>query len=166
MKIGTHTIARARGRIMQAETDLKRKLTDGERRDLLKDTTTWSNDEINHIVKLLTTKQARFWVYFTSPVRIKLNKGQTLCHYHGGPTDEGWYSESNIWSFDGTQVSNEWIQDGRDCDGRIEHMSTCVCPLNKLAAGYAAPDEPGIQYPRWKDVCHSQRDHSAEAMGY
>ncbi len=166
MKISTHMITRARRRITQAEADLKRTLSDGERRDLLKDTTTLENDVIHHIVALLTPKQARFWVYFTGPVRIKLNNGQTLWHRYGRLTDEGWYSESNIWSFDGARVLNECIQDGRDCDGRIEHVSTCICPLDKLAAGYATPDEPGIQYPRWKDVCRSQRDHSAEAMGY
>jgi len=37
----------------------------------------------------MTKLQARFWVdHKGSPVRIKLNKGQSLGHSYGGATDE------------------------------------------------------------------------------
>ena len=108
----------------------------------------------------------RFWHF--SPVGddvlIKIRKGQTLRHYYGTTTDEGWHSESNIWHFDGNILVSEWMTDGRDCDGRLQQIGESSCPVENLRAGYVADN--GIVYPKWEQGESSQRDYSAEAMGY
>lgn len=111
-------------------------------------------------------KQARFWTYHKSGVvRIKLNPGQTLYHSHGGPTDEGYSRTSEAYTFDGRMVATEWQVDARDCDGRMTHTGSSYCAVDKLAAGYVDA-EAGVAFPAWESGEGSQRDYSAEAMGY
>lgn len=109
---------------------------------------------------------ARFWVYITCPVRITLRKGQTLTHSHGGRTDEGYSWETNSWHFDGATVYAATATDARDCDGRITHDATATCPVDELDHGFVEQDLPFIAYPNWTPHKASQRDFSAEAMGY
>lgn len=108
----------------------------------------------------------RFWHF--SPcgedVLIKIRKGQTLRHYHVCRTDEGWHSETNAWHFDGNILVSKYMTDGRDCDGRLQQFGESSCRVENLRAGYAADN--GIVYPKWEQGELSQRDYSAEAMGY
>jgi hypothetical protein len=111
------------------------------------------------------TKQIRFWHFAGEDVLIKINAGQTLRHFSNGATDEGWWSETNEWSFDGETLRNEWMSDSRDCDGRLTRHGVSVCPIADLRAGYCN-EATGIKYPKWKNKERGQRDYSAEAMGY
>ena len=109
-------------------------------------------------------KTARFWVYHNGAVRIKLAAGQSITHYSGGPTDEGWHREVNTYSYDGRDIVHEWISDGVDCDGRLTQGGESYCHVHGLSSGYR--DEDGITYPDWQLSAERQRDYSAEAMNY
>jgi hypothetical protein len=112
------------------------------------------------------TETVRFWDYVISePILIKIKRGQTLRHSRGGPTDEGWHRSSHVWHFDGEKVTCESVSDGADCDGRLTRYSMSECPISKLRAGYVDTVEC-IAFPAWEPVDESQRDYSAEAMGY
>lgn len=112
------------------------------------------------------TKQIRFWHFSHrgESIKIKLRQGQSVRHHFGEPTDEGYRSESQQWTFDGDRVIVEWHADGRDCDGRLESFGESFFFASEVDAGYQ--DESGIKFPRWQELAHGQRDHSAEAMGY
>jgi len=115
---------------------------------------------------------ARFW-HFQGPepddvTKLTLSPGQTLTWYTGrNPCDEGWSSEMCQWTFDGVTITRSWCFDGTDCDGRLTRTGSDECRLSELAAtpDSADPDKP-YQYPNWKDREQSQRDYSAESMGY
>lgn len=107
---------------------------------------------------------ARFWHWHHGAVLIKLQIGQSVCHSHGGRTDEGWHRETNMFSFDGETVTNEWSSDGVDCDGRLSRAGVSFCQVDCLRSGYQ--DETGLRFPEWQQGKSSQRDYSAEAMGY
>lgn len=109
---------------------------------------------------------ARFWYYHKSGmVRIKLRAGQSLHHSHGGRTEEGWSRESNRFEFDGRTVTNEFCNDGADCDGRMTRHGVVTCAADRLAAGYL-DTENGAAFPDWQTVETGQRDYSAESAGY
>jgi hypothetical protein len=113
------------------------------------------------------SKQIRFWTY--SPhgeaIKIKLREGQKVWHHFYAPTDEGFTSETNQWTFDGERVFCEWYTNGRDCDGRLEQFGETFFFADEVKGGHHDLDE-GIKFPRWRELAHSQRDHTAEAMGY
>lgn len=112
-------------------------------------------------------QSARFWHFHSgSPVLIKIAAGQSLHHSHFGPTDEGFHSETSVWSFDGYVLTSEYYSDSRDCDGRISHHAQSTCCADELKAGYVDPDFCGIAYPAWQHTIRGQRDYSAEAAGY
>jgi hypothetical protein len=116
--------------------------------------------------EMTMTKQIRFWFYGDNgPVLIKIKAGQTLFYSRGGPTDEGWYRDENFWEFDGETLVNMWCSDGCDCDGRLTRRGISYCPAMDVRRGHRTPDD-GITYPRWVEGKSSQRDYSAEAMGY
>lgn len=156
--------------IRSCQRALNRRLTLGEARDLLCDNTRWSRSAIVAVVDCFWDRnapQARFWELINgSPVRIKIDCGQTLRHCCGGSTDEGYTYETNAWSFDGGELVSDRRVDARDCDGRIEHFQTLTCTFDRLRAGVIDSDHSGVVYPAWDARHRSQRDHSAEAMGY
>jgi hypothetical protein len=112
-------------------------------------------------------KTIRFW--YISPcgeaIKIKLRAGQTIRHHFYSLTDEGYTSEDEQWTFDGERVECEWYSDGRDCDGRLERFSESFFFAEDAQAGHVDENE-GIAFPRWQRTVSSQRDHTAEAMGY
>jgi hypothetical protein len=116
-------------------------------------------------IRQMAKQQARFWIFTVSPVRIKINKGQTLSHYRGWRHEEGWSSESHTFSFDGEVVTSEYGTDGRDCDGRLSTSGESHCAVADLQSGYFDESE-GIHYPDWQRGKQSQRDEYAEAAGY
>lgn len=115
---------------------------------------------------------ARFWTYHPvadSFVKLTLKPGQTLHHWQGWPTDEGWSSAAMTWSFDGEVVCREVIHDGQDCDGRLTTMRRQQCALADLRVmreDDTLRDHKSPWLPDWSDVSSSQRDYAAEAMGY
>lgn len=108
-------------------------------------------------------KTVRFWHYATTPVLIKMRAGQTLSHTSGGPTDEGWHRDVDVWHFDGRTVFHNWCSDGVDCDGRLMQNGKCYFDA---AEAFAGNECDGVRFPAWQQGEHSQRDFSAEAMGY
>jgi len=100
-----------------------------------------------------------------SPVRVTLRAGETLSHFEGGPTDEGYSSECSEWYYDAAEglVFCEYTSWSRDCDGPHESQSETVCPASRLALG---PEFDGLRYPDWDRIGSRQRDYFAEAAGY
>jgi hypothetical protein len=117
-------------------------------------------------------KNARFWTFWRCGwVKLTLRPGQTLSASNGGPTDEGYHGEAEVWTHEGDMVRSEWASWGRDCDGRQEAGGEHVCPLGKLRArdmveAFDVPENRGIFAPEWERADAWQRDHSAEAAGY
>ncbi len=110
---------------------------------------------------------ARFWVYINGgPVRLTLEPGQSLGWGRWSRNEEGWSSEYECWRFDGAGVYRVSEDDGVDCDGRLSHSYETMFELKDLAAGSPDGAEAGVFYPLWSRVKASQRDYSAEAMGY
>lgn len=109
-------------------------------------------------------KQARFWVYTNgSPARVKINAGEILGHTEGGLTEEGYSYSTSVYQFDGRYVFVAASDEARDCDGRISREAMYECAVGELGAGSAFD---GVVYPAWNTVRRSQRDYTAESMGY
>lgn len=102
------------------------------------------------------------WTH-TGPVTLKLVEGGSLEHVSGGPTDEGYSYSRRVWLRTRNSILMEVTTDARDCDGRATTCDQYACPLDRLGARY---DEDGHRYPDWVNINGSQRDYSAEAMGY
>lgn len=111
-------------------------------------------------------KTVRFFAFINGAVKLTLREGQSLSHVTGGPTDEGYCYSHLTWEFDGEFVTMEADCRAQDCDGRLDTHSTARCPVGKLKAGYVEDDDATVAYPAWEDHRTSQRDYSAEAMGY
>lgn len=109
-------------------------------------------------------KVVRFWIWHNDGyVRLTLRDGQSLMWKSRGPTDEGWLEQGEMWRYDDGVVLNESWTDGVDCDGRFSSGGEWMCPWTDLAT-HITPDKVGT--PLWTRVSYSQRDFSAEAMGY
>jgi hypothetical protein len=80
-----------------------------------------------------------------------------------GATDEGYSVSYTTWCYDGSFVERHEYIDARDCDGRITREYHGICRRDYLDMG---SHFEGIDYPNWQDRGRSQRDYSAEAMGY
>lgn len=113
---------------------------------------------------------ARFWIWWADGwVKLTLRRGDVLTVHRGGPTDEGWSSETETYRYDGVFVTCRSETDGRDCDGRLTREAVHRCHVLGLRArlnesGYRPPGGGGV--PLWREVSAGQRDYSAEAMGY
>lgn len=109
-------------------------------------------------------KTVRFWTYLNGgPVRLSLAEGQTLHHWQGRRTDEGWEGEGHTWTLDHGVVHLQAVSDGCDCDGRLTRWREGICPVRDLAKVGA---DNGIDYPAWQDADAGQIDATAEAAGY
>jgi hypothetical protein len=107
---------------------------------------------------------ARFWTFVNAgPVKLVLAPGQTLRHYKWWRHEEGWSSESTEWSHRQDCVEKVSATDGTDCDGRLSTYNALECRIENLHMG---ANHEGIGYPEWERMESSQRDYSAEAMGY
>lgn len=114
---------------------------------------------------------ARFWVYVNNGwVKITLEPGQVLSWARCAATEEGWESEQVEWVHQGWFVQRTWCDQGRDCDGLIEHHGEDMCPLGNLCDGEIDvefwPEMSGERKPAWSGRARWQRDHAAEAAGY
>lgn len=118
---------------------------------------------------------ARFWAYLNGgPVKITLRPGQTLHWSQGHRTDEGWSRSLETWSYEADEspalLTRHWCQQGRDCDGTLEHGGQDTCEATNLLSRPPYPeDEPlleGVRWPAWEPADQWQRDHAAEAAGY
>ena len=113
-------------------------------------------------------KNCRFWIFINdAPARLTLKPGQSLSHYQGGPTDEGWSSTATTWelSDNGELLRCEHISDGSDCDGRLTRGCEQIASANPehFTGLYYTPE---LMRPDWRDADDWQRDHTAEAANY
>jgi len=110
-------------------------------------------------------KKVRFWDIAPNGglVRITLEKGKPLHHNEAHATDEGWSATGQRWEYDGERVTCSQVTDGVDCDGRMTSYQEVSCPVGLLHAGEVID---GHRFPRWQKDGSSQRDYTAESMGY
>jgi len=60
-----------------------------------------------------------------------------------------------------------YVENGRDCDGRLTRIGVLSCPLDRLTTQTIAGDTTAPAYlPAWEPVSSRQRDEYAEAMNY
>lgn len=123
----------------------------------------------------MLTNKVRIWVHHKdSVVRITLHDGaDPITLFDFGDTDEGWYNQYDVYSLLDGVVHNTLSKRGRDCDGLMEsnrnfHWSVDGTTSPRCMGGIDGEDvyDELVQLPNWERGKCSQRDHSAEAMGY
>ena len=91
---------------------------------------------------------------------IKLWPGEKFAASKGEATEEGYSASSKFFHHQGDRIVCEMTTDGRDCDGRHEWRADYFIEIHDL------PDPADAQQPEWVQESSSQRDHTAESMGY
>lgn len=128
----------------------------------------------------MKARNARFWVFVNGgAAKLTLRPGQTLRHGTGGPTDEGWSWGETSWTHAGDEVRREWVEDGRDCDGRQTQTGTDYCPISRLRSGpfpflsdqdraspLCGPYWHEVVWPSWRGSDRSIYDEFAVLAGY
>lgn len=118
--------------------------------------------------------RVRFWLWWNQGfVKITLREEQhtedePLVLYACGKSDEGWWSETELYWLDCGTVYRELIDDGRGCDGRLTTTSRDYCQPSNLflnKPGEYTPD-PDVMLPDWKPARSEVYDEYAQAMGY
>jgi hypothetical protein len=114
----------------------------------------------------------RFWAYVNGDwVKLTLRYGDTLYHYEGGATEEGYDHTETYWTHEGDHVLREYHRDARDCDGRICYQGDCHALATELRENVPhywddeTPD-PRVRFPEWREGMSQRRDYQAEAAGY
>lgn len=90
------------------------------------------------------------------------------------PTDEGFYSCETYYQLQGLHLECHQNTRARDCDGRVDyhwHGRATGLRLRVWRNNHWQPvswrNRPHLAVGlRWREMDSSQRDHSAEAMGY
>ena len=117
--------------------------------------------------------RVRFWIWWNSGfVKITLDskhfEDNPLALYACGTSEEGWWSETELYWLDCGSVYRELINDGRDCDGRLTRAMRDYCqPMNlrrRQPCEYT-PD-PDVMLPEWKPCKAEIFDEYAQAAGY
>ena len=99
-------------------------------------------------------------------VRLQLADGQVLSWGRSFPTEEGWHSEWTRLRREHDQLKCEYRSDGRDCDGRLSTHQTLIADIRTDLAIDQDVYGNTVRRVRWHEAEASQRDFSAEAMGY
>ncbi len=121
------------------------------------------------------TRTARFWVWGPDGwVKLSLAPGQRLTHESGGPHEEGWSHTRIEWAHLGEYLTYTQETHSQDCDGRLDRYWEATA--TSLETYYDHHHHRTNEYqqsgtlvglrPVWEDEKASQRDHTAEAMGY
>lgn len=121
-------------------------------------------------------KNARFWEWINGDwVKLTLRPQQEVSWFRGDSTEEGWESTALSWTNDGEVVRCYQERRALDCDGRFDRSSEFECAICNLHSRGLADTiygdertefEKTVTLPEWREVNYSQRDYSAEAMGY
>ena len=122
-------------------------------------------------------KTFKFWTLDATAdswVKIKIRAGQTLRHENFYRHSEGWTLEARVWHYDGERLTLEAVYDGTDCDGRLtrgsEMEATALRPYQETRWNPETylyePFGPTYLVPDYQELGSSQRDYSAESMGY
>ena len=96
---------------------------------------------------------------------LYLKPGEHVDLSYGGEHDEGW-SRTEVCtglSEDGTVVRQLICSEGADCDGRVSSTSRWHCLVEDIHKIKNAGEPP---QPDWQKEYGSQRDYTAESMGY
>jgi len=116
------------------------------------------------------TRNVRFWItHNTSPVKLTLRPGQQAEVSNGSRTDEGFHAEGISYSYDAQRGVLELssVSWGQDCDGRYESSWLGSCVVGDERRNELIHDgSERLWCPRWREESQSQRDMTAEAMGY
>lgn len=112
-------------------------------------------------------------------VTIILKEGEIYEMHDWQRTEEGWHSEDISWELEDGVVTKYSHSDGVDCDGRLEQACSHSCPIKDLQGQFAWLDSEWIEgegainvysdtikVPVWENYKRSQRDYTAESMGY
>jgi len=97
------------------------------------------------------------------PVLVVLEPGESWSYENRWATDEGWkavwmkvhYAPTGVVHFE--KATSE-----RDCDGLMDWLSI----ESRIASENLGLDGLPIDGKNWEEYGRTQRDHSAEAMGY
>ena len=123
----------------------------------------------NRLTVLPLYRNARFWHWFNDGwVKLTLHPGESLSWGWFRRDSEGWTRYNVTWSYDGLVVSRRSMDEGRDCDGRLDRYGEDQCSRDRLNGRLVIDRSPGdpLFRPDWQPVEFVQRDYSAEAMGY
>ena len=118
------------------------------------------------------TPQAATFKIFDSEaekwVDLTLQPGETKELHAGGKHEEGHSYQYWTYTHEDDHIRCEYDSSDRDCDGATSDHCVTVCPLDRLKASPAEPDNqwPLPARPDWQRESSSQRDYSAEAAGY
>lgn len=114
---------------------------------------------------------AQFYVWKNTRVALialTADMGEYTLSY-GGLTEEGYDHTVETYRLDSDYVVLEAYRRACDCDGRLDEHCEVRCHISRLQLRQAF-DMDGTPYPmkfpEWERVSASQRDYSAEAMGY
>lgn len=109
----------------------------------------------------------KFWdVVNGSPVKLKMEKGQSLKHRKFERTFEGYNYTSEVWTLEDNELVYTILSKGRDCDGELSTLDSFICKLDEITNGNIDKCDNTVTYPKWEKVHSSQRDQYAKIMGY
>ena len=109
-----------------------------------------------------TTCTFNSYVGGVTATQITLQEHHPQEFTEGGATEEGYSYTYTTFELREGVVYRETHVDSRDCDGQLERWQMASCPIPYLHAR----QYEGTVLPEWTEVDNSQRDHSAERMGY
>lgn len=115
-------------------------------------------------MKFKNSTNARFWDYFSSPVKITLKPNQELKYYKHSYNGEGYDINITTYKYENNKVICTIFDDGWDCDGRLSSYNVFECSINKLKSHFNIHNN--LFMPDWQRVESSQRDYAAEEMGF
>ena len=133
-------------------------------------------------------RNVRFWQWVNGDyVKLTLSPRQELRHSDGGPTDEGYHSEHEVWRYElPERINLERHSYSKDCDGPHEYHSythfligneakkeVCSNEVYGSNSDIQAPEPRNldthgatIRMPEYGQETGYQRDVYAEMMGY
>lgn len=135
-------------------------------------------------------RNARFWYWHNGDwVKLTLRPGELISFDRWHRHEEGSSWSETTFTYENGLLRSSLEEDGTDCDGRLQSSRTCECHLDQLTdcevyrpegtreelvfaqTGYRlgkcwVSDADVSGSPAWTKVSASQRDHSAERMGY
>lgn len=101
---------------------------------------------------------------------VVLTNGKSISFHSHRRTDEGYQSEKEVITLRDRVLKLRWWSDGRDCDGRLTQEGRSCCPVHRRASvrhrKYGNEKPARDRFPKWEEGERSQRDESAERMGY
>ncbi len=119
----------------------------------------------------ITKMAVRFRYRFDGQVRkLCLRPKQEIRLSLSGPTEEGWHAEAVTLRLEGRNIVEEYLVEGKDCDGYTCQAGTRICSVMDRAAirpmRRLGERRDRASFPRFVSVDEENYDAYAEAMGY